>query len=54
MYMWNSMMMFTFSVFKDKHLSWVKLLQKFKMKYNTKTDSNMQNQMVLSILSVLD
>ena len=54
----NSMMMFTFSVFEHKYLSWVNLVQKiqnclFKLKFNTKTNSNMQNLMV-SILSVLD
>ena len=28
---WNSMMMFTFSVFDQKYLSWGKLVQKFKI-----------------------
>ena len=29
--MWNSMMMFTFSVFDHKYLSWVNLVQNFKI-----------------------
>ena len=52
------MMMFTFSVFKE-----ISFLGKFgpktpncffKVKFDTKTNSNMQNSMVVSILSVLD
>ena len=56
--MQNSMMMFTFSVFKQ-----ISFLDKFgpktpncffKVKFDTMTNSNMQNSMVVSILSVLD
>ena len=52
-------MMFNVSVFDHKYLSWANLVQKiqnclFKVKFYTKTNPNMQNSMVVSILSVLD
>ena len=58
--MQNSMMMFTFSVFNHKYLSFLdKFGPKirnclFKVKFDTKTNSNMQKSMKVSILSVLD
>ena len=53
------MMMFTFSVSDHKYLSSENLVQKFqnclfKVKLDTKTNSNMQNSMVVSILPVLN
>ena len=53
----NSMMMFSFPVADHKYLSSASLVQKFclfKAKLNTKANSNMQNSMAVSILSVLD
>ena len=52
------MMMFTVFIFDHKYLSWGKFGPKaqsclFKVKFDTKTSSNMQNSMVVSILSVL-
>ena len=49
----------TFSVFDHKYLSWANLVRKthkclFKVKFDTKTNLNMQNSMVVSILYVLD
>ena len=53
------MMMFNFSVSDHKHLSLGKFGPKiqnclFKVKFDTKTNLNMQNLMVVSILSVLE
>ena len=51
------MMMFSFPVADHKYLSSASLVQKFclfKAKLNTKANSNMQNSMAVSILSVLD
>ena len=55
--MWNSIIMFTFSVFDHKYLFqqiWSKNSKSFKVEFDTKTNSNMQNSMVVSILSVLE
>ena len=48
--------MFTFSVFDLKYLSWANLVQNSKLfvQSDTKTNLNMQNSMVVSILYVLD
>ena len=50
--------MFTFSVFDHKYLFWANLVQKskivFKVNFDTKTNLNMQNLMMVSILAVLD
>ena len=43
-----------FSVFDNKYLSWAKWNCLFKVKLDTKTNSNMQSSMVVSIWSVLD
>ena len=51
------MMMFTFSISDHKYPFWANLVQKLKMvevKLYTKTNWNMENVMVVSILSVLD
>ena len=52
------MMLFNFSVFDHKYLSWANLVKiqncLFKVKFDTKTNSNMQNSMVVSISSVLE
>ena len=52
-------MVLTFPVFDHKYHSCKNLVQKlknclFKAEFDTKTNSNMQNSMVVSILSVLD
>ena len=55
--MWNSIMIFTFSVFDRKYLFrkiWSKKSKLLKVKFDTKTNFNMQNSNVMSILSVLD
>ena len=51
----RNLMMFTFSVFDHKYISWANLVQKlFKLKFDTKVNSNMQNSMMVSILSALE
>ena len=51
----RNLMMFTFSVFDHKYISWANLVQKlFKLKFDTKVNSNMQNSMMVSILSTLE
>ena len=50
-------MIFTFSVFDHKYSSWADLAQNlklFKVKFDTKTNSNIKSSVVESILSVLD
>ena len=52
-------MMLTFSVLDHKYSSWANLVQEFKIvffivKFDTKTNSDMQKSMVVSILSALD
>ena len=50
-------MIFTFSVFDHKYSSWANLAQNlklFKVKSDTKTNSNMKSSVVVFILSVLD
>ena len=51
------MMMFTFSIFDHKYLSWANFgpnIQNclFKVKFDTKTNSNMQNSMVVSVYCI--
>ena len=51
------MMIFTLSVFDYKYSSWENVAQNltlFKVKFDSKTNPNMQNSVVVSILSVLD
>ena len=53
------MMMFTFSIFDHKYLSWANFgpnIQNclFKVKFDTKTNLNIQNSIVVSISSVSD
>ena len=57
--MGDSRMMLTFSVLDHKYSSWANLVQEFKIvffivKFDTKTNSDMQKSMVVSILSALD
>ena len=57
--MQNSMALFTFSILDGKNPFWASLVQKikncqFKLKFGTKTDSNMQNSMALFTFSMLD
>ena len=51
------MVLFTFSVLDQKHPFCANLVQKsklFKLTFNTKTNSNKQNSMVVFTFSVLD
>ena len=50
-------MIFTLSVFDHKYSSWANVAQNlklFKVKFDSKTNPNMQNSVVVSILSALD